>query len=79
MPNRTLLRSLTLCVAASLTACNSSPKPLPPVTEPTLVGRAILASDAYQPWPPSGSLITADNGVTLPFPSQPLPGFSARR
>jgi glycerophosphoryl diester phosphodiesterase len=45
--------------------------------EPTLVGRAILPSDAYQPGPPSGAFITADNGVTVPFPSQPVPGFSA--
>lgn len=77
MPNQTLLRSLTLCVAASLTACGSSPKPVPPVTEPTLVGRALLASDAYQPGPPSGAFITADNGVTIPFPSQVFPGISA--
>jgi glycerophosphoryl diester phosphodiesterase len=74
---QTVLRPLALCVVAFLTACGSSPKPVPPVTEPTLVGRAILPADAYQPGPPSGSLITADNGVTLPFPSQPLPGFSA--
>jgi len=46
-------------------------------TEPTLLGRAILPSDAYQPGPPSGAFITADNGVTPPFPSQPVPGFSA--
>jgi hypothetical protein len=46
-------------------------------TEPTLLGRAILPSDAYQPGPASGAFITADNGVTPPFPSQPVPGFSA--
>lgn len=45
--------------------------------EPTLLGRAILPSDAYQPGPPSGAFITGDNGVTPPFPSQPIPGFSA--
>jgi glycerophosphoryl diester phosphodiesterase len=45
--------------------------------EPTLLGRAILPSDAYQPGPPSGALIPPDNGVTVPFPSQPIPGFSA--
>jgi hypothetical protein len=45
--------------------------------EPTLLGRAILPSDAYQPGPPSGAFITPDNGVTVPFPSQPIPGFSA--
>jgi hypothetical protein len=45
--------------------------------EPTLLGRAILPSDAFQPGPPSGALIAPDNGVTPPFPSQPIPGFSA--
>jgi hypothetical protein len=45
--------------------------------EPMLLGRAILPADAYQPGPPSGAFITPDNGVTPPFPSQPIPGFSA--
>jgi hypothetical protein len=44
---------------------------------PRLLGRAILPSDAYQPGPPSGAFITGDNGVTPPFPGQPIPGFSA--
>lgn len=44
---------------------------------PTLVARAILASDAYQPGPPSGSQVNPANGVTPPFPGQPIPGFSA--
>src|ERR687891_2790904 len=45
--------------------------------EPTLLARAILPSDAYQPGPPSGAFISPDNGVTPPFPGQPIPGFSA--
>src|ERR671919_717885 len=45
--------------------------------EPVLLARAILPSDAYQPGPPSGAFITGDNGVTPPFPGQPIPGFSA--
>jgi glycerophosphoryl diester phosphodiesterase len=45
--------------------------------EARLLARAILPSDAYQPGPPSGALVGPDNGVTPPFPSQPLPGFSA--
>jgi hypothetical protein len=45
--------------------------------QPTLLARAILPSDAYQPGPPSGALATPDNGVTVPFPGQPIPGFSA--
>jgi len=43
----------------------------------TLLGRAILASDAYQPGPVSGAAVTPTNGVTPPFPGQPIPGFSA--
>jgi glycerophosphoryl diester phosphodiesterase len=45
--------------------------------EPRLVARAILPSDAYQPGPPSGSMVAPNNGVTPPFPGQPIPGFSA--
>jgi hypothetical protein len=45
--------------------------------EATLLGRAILPADAYQPGPPSGAFISPDNGVMTPFPSQPVPGFSA--
>src|SRR5215217_8998760 len=45
--------------------------------EATLLARAILPSDAYQPGPPSGAFITPDNGVVPPFPGQPIPGFSA--
>jgi hypothetical protein len=45
--------------------------------EPRLLGRAILPADAYQPGPPSGAFIAPDNGVTPPFPGQPVPGFSA--
>jgi len=44
--------------------------------EPTLLARAILPSDAYQPGPPSGSAVAPNNGVTPPFPGQPIPGFS---
>jgi hypothetical protein len=43
----------------------------------TLLGRAILPSDAYQPGPVSGAAVTPVNGVTPPFPGQPIPGFSA--
>jgi hypothetical protein len=46
--------------------------------EPTLLGRAILPADEYQPGPPSGAFITGDfNGTMPPFPGQPIPGFSA--
>lgn len=45
--------------------------------EPVLVARAILPADRYQPGPPSGAAVSGDNGVAPPFPSQPIPGFSA--
>jgi glycerophosphoryl diester phosphodiesterase len=45
--------------------------------EPVLLARAILPSDAYQPGPPSGALASPANGVSGPFPGQPIPGFSA--
>lgn len=45
---------------------------------PTLLARAILPSNAYQSGPPSGALLAGDlNGVSIPFPGQPIPGFSA--
>lgn len=62
---------------------SSNAEPLAPLlagaaaSTPTLLGRAILAADDYQPGPPSGNFITGDNGVTVPFPGQPIPGFSA--
>jgi hypothetical protein len=45
----------------------------------TLRARALLSATAYQPGPPSGTQLapTPVNGVTPPFPGQPIPGFSA--
>ncbi len=45
--------------------------------EARLLARAILPSDAYQPGPQSGAMVAPTNGVTPPFPGQPIPGFSA--
>jgi hypothetical protein len=47
--------------------------------DPRLDARAILSATAYQPGPVSGTLLppTTVNGVTPPFPGQPVPGFSA--
>jgi hypothetical protein len=45
--------------------------------EPKLLGRAIPPADEYQAGPRSGASITGDNGVTPPFPGQPIPGLSA--
>ncbi|WP_224368317.1 esterase-like activity of phytase family protein [Hyalangium versicolor] len=74
---RALLLS-ALCSALPFHACSSSKEETPEgVKEPTLAGRAILPADAYQPGPPSGGQVTPNNGVTPPFASQPIPGFSA--
>lgn len=76
--------------AATLAACAPDPSerdtralptaarvPVQDSREATLLARAILPSDAYQPGPPSGTLVAPDNGVVPPFPGQPIPGFSA--
>jgi hypothetical protein len=68
---------LSAALAAGLAVCLlAAPAMAAEDGEPTLLGRAILASDAYQPGPPSGAFIAPDNGVTPPFPGQPIPGFS---
>ncbi|MGW0218713.1 esterase-like activity of phytase family protein [Micromonospora chokoriensis] len=47
--------------------------------EVTLRDRALLSATAYQPGPVSGTQLatTPVNGITAPFPGQPIPGFSA--
>ncbi|GAA6616889.1 glycerophosphodiester phosphodiesterase family protein [Scytonema sp. NUACC26] len=42
----------------------------------TLKGFAVLSADTFAEGPPSGSLLTSTNGRTIPFPSQPVQGFS---
>ena len=69
--------SAALAAAALAVAAFAAPAMAADDRPPTLLGRAILPSDAYQPGPPSGAFITGDNGVTPPFPGQPIPGFSA--
>jgi hypothetical protein len=64
-------------VAGLAVAAVAAPAGAVDARDPTLLGRAILASDAYQPGPPSGAFIAPDNGVAPPFPGQPIPGFSA--
>jgi hypothetical protein len=46
---------------------------------PTLEGRAVLPAETYAAGPVSGTLIGSGpfNGITPPFPSQPVQGFSA--
>ncbi|HLL65480.1 MAG TPA: esterase-like activity of phytase family protein [Micromonosporaceae bacterium] len=45
----------------------------------TLRARALLSATAYQPGPVSGTQLdpVPVNGITPPFPGQPIPGFSA--
>ncbi len=47
--------------------------------EATLKSRALLSATAYQPGPVSGTQLdpATVNGITPPFPGQPIPGFSA--
>jgi glycerophosphoryl diester phosphodiesterase len=73
-----MIRILSAALAAGFAvAAFTAPGVAAEHNEPTLLGRAILPADAYQPGPPSGAFITGDNGVTPPFPGQPIPGFSA--
>jgi len=72
---RTLAAALSTAVLLVLAAMAGSV--LAAGEEPTLEARAILPADAYQPGPPSGAFISPHNGVTPPFPGQPIPGFSA--
>lgn len=71
------LTAAALAITVAAAAGNGSSPRGDSKREPTLLARAILPSDAYQPGPPSGAFITGDNGVTPPFPGQPIPGFSA--
>jgi hypothetical protein len=82
---RMRLRSIAVVViAAALPAAAPAQALAQPLAEDcpretTLRGRGILSATAYQPGPPSGSQLptTPVNGITPPFPSQPIPGFSA--
>src|SRR5918995_4676820 len=73
-----MIRILSAALAAGFAvAAFMAPAVAAEHKEPTLLGRAILPADEYQPGPPSGAFIQPDNGVTPPFPGQPIPGFSA--
>jgi glycerophosphoryl diester phosphodiesterase len=56
-----------------------APPPPPPAGASTLLGRAVLPASTYAPGPVSGTLLgTAPvNGITPPFPGQPVQGISA--
>jgi hypothetical protein len=68
-------RTYALCISALLVTSAGMADPPAPVLE----GRAILPSDTLAFGPPSGSMLGTSpiNGVTPPFASQPVQGFSA--
>ncbi|WP_202925892.1 esterase-like activity of phytase family protein [Goekera deserti] len=75
---RTRPRGVLVAAAVGLTLTASvSPASAHRAAEPTLLSRALLSATAYQPGPPSGAATTPANGVTPPYPGQPVPGFSA--
>ncbi|MEH3053223.1 MAG: esterase-like activity of phytase family protein [Patulibacter minatonensis] len=61
-------------VAAASHAAAQAPAP----TTPTLIARSTIPATQYVPGPASGAALgtTPINGVTAPFPGQPIPGFS---
>ncbi len=75
-------RSRALLVAGLVAAVVTSPvSPAAASSDeegaPTLLGRALLPATDYQEGPPSGAATSPANGVTPPYPGQPVPGFSA--
>jgi len=81
-----ILPAAIVLVCVACTSDNTAPNVLPTAVtahltksngEPTLLARALYPASQYQPGPVSGTFIAGDNGVTTPFPGQPIPGFSA--
>lgn len=66
-----------LAAAGSSTAAPATPSAAA-VATPTLISRSTIPATQYVPGPPSGAALgtTPINGVTPPFPGQPIPGFS---
>jgi len=78
---RRILLTLSLATLPVLAAAPAGAAPPDPDRRPTarLLARAFIPATAYQPGPVSGTQLPATpvNGVTPPFPGQPIPGFSA--
>ncbi|SDT49541.1 esterase-like activity of phytase family protein [Actinoplanes derwentensis] len=74
-----LAAAVIVLIPAAPAQANPRPAPHPHSSVVTLKSRAILSATAYQPGPVSGTqLSTAPvNGISAPFPGQPIPGFSA--
>ncbi|MCU0491311.1 MAG: esterase-like activity of phytase family protein [Chloroflexaceae bacterium] len=64
---------------ALLLITTATAAPAVPVVQPRLEGRAVLPAATFAPGPVSGTLLGPGpiNGISLPFPSQPVQGFSA--
>jgi hypothetical protein len=75
MHPKILLLVVPAAAAAAAIAVSSAAAP----DRAQLVARAILPANTFAPGPPSGQFIGAGpiNGVTVPFASQPVQGFSA--
>ncbi|KQS68876.1 esterase-like activity of phytase family protein [Modestobacter sp. Leaf380] len=73
-PALLLAAASALLVASPVGVPSAAAAPDRPVT---LESRALLPATEYQPGPPSGAATTPANGVSPPYPGQPVPGFSA--
>ena len=69
---------LVACAVASLGAAGVSATPLTGKANGRLEARAILPANVTAPGPPSGAALGQGpfNGLTPPFPRQPVQGFS---
>jgi glycerophosphoryl diester phosphodiesterase len=70
-----------LLAAGAMTSCANNDSRLPPSgpppSKPQLFGRAVLEAATFAEGPPSGEFTgTNKNGVQIPFPKQPVQGFS---
>jgi len=80
MPHPRWLRltSIGALFCASLVAACNSDDSSAEVTEPTLVGRAVLAAATFADGPKSAQYVTGvTTGVAVPLAKQPVQGFSA--
>jgi glycerophosphoryl diester phosphodiesterase len=77
LPAAAALALLAVPAAAHAHGAHHHHHPPTPAPPPLLTGRAVLASNTFAPGPPSAQHVTgATNGVSVPFSSQPVQGFS---
>jgi hypothetical protein len=68
-------RLLVTAALVSVGTVTLGPAALAAAPDSRLIGYASLPAATFAEGPPSGSAITAANGVTPPFASQPVQGF----